>query len=120
MGISRLIYNTHLVPLQLKGLKLHGDAILSGGDHLPHAVLVGRILFGPARRADGAVQLGEEAAAGRWTHTQTVGRAKHAITASPPSVLRAKAGKPGEEQEALVAVTASLGSIIISSRIPVA
>lgn len=78
-----MIYNTHLVPLQLKGLKLHGDAILSGGDHLPHAVLVGRILFGPARRADGAVQLGEEAAAGRWTHTQTVGRAKHAITASP-------------------------------------
>lgn len=71
MGISCLISNTHLVPLQLEGLKLHGDAILSGGDHLPHAVFVGWILFGPAWRADGAVQLGEEPAAGRWTHTDS-------------------------------------------------
>lgn len=73
-GISSVTYNTHLVPLQLEGLELHGDAILRGGHHLPHAVLVGRILFGPAWRADGAVQLGEEAAAGRCRHRRQVGR----------------------------------------------
>lgn len=65
--LARATDGTHLVPLQLEGLELHGDAVLRGGDHLPHAVLVGRVLFGPARRADGAVQLGEQAAAGRWS-----------------------------------------------------
>lgn len=61
--------HTRLISLQLEGLKLHGDAILSGGDHLPHAVLVGRILFRPTRGADGPVQLREETATCRWKHT---------------------------------------------------
>lgn len=61
--------HTYLIPLQLKGLKLHGDAVLSGSDHLPNTVLVGRILFRPTGSADGPVQLGEETAACRWKHT---------------------------------------------------
>lgn len=50
----------HLVTLQLKGLKLHGDAILSWSDHLPHTVLVGWIFFGPARSANSPIQLRQE------------------------------------------------------------
>ena len=69
--LLRPIDTTRLVSLQLEGLKLHGDAILSGSDQLPHAVLVGRILFGPAGSADGAIQLRKEAAARRWTDTET-------------------------------------------------
>jgi len=66
--------HTYLISLQLEGLKLHGDAVLSGGDHLPHAVLVGRVLFRPAGRADGPVQLREETAARRCGHTAHVTR----------------------------------------------
>lgn len=60
--------HTHLISLQLEGLKLHGDAVLCGRDHLPHTVLVGWILFGPTGSADSPVQLGEETTTSRWKH----------------------------------------------------
>lgn len=49
--------SAYFISLQLKELELHGDAVLCGGDELPHAVLVGGVLLGPAGRGDGPVQL---------------------------------------------------------------
>lgn len=46
---------THLVAFKLERFKLHGDAILSGRDHLPHAVFVGWVFFRPARCANGPI-----------------------------------------------------------------
>lgn len=55
---------THIVSFGLEHVEHQSDAVLDGRHQLPHAVLVGRVFFGPAGGGEGAVQLGDEPAAG--------------------------------------------------------
>ncbi len=52
--------SAHIVPLRLEDVEEQRDAVLRGCHQLPDAVLVGRILFGPAWTGDGPIQLGDE------------------------------------------------------------
>lgn len=58
--------SAHVVALRLEEVEEQGDAVLGWGDQLPDAVLVGRILLGPAGAGDGAVQLGDVTSTGGW------------------------------------------------------
>lgn len=55
---------TYVVSFGLEHVKHQSDAVLGGRHQLPHAVLVGGVLFGPAGGGDGAIQLGDEPTAG--------------------------------------------------------
>lgn len=71
---------SHVIALSLEDVKEQGDAVLCGGDQLPDAVLVGRVLSGPPGAGDGPVELGDEASAGGctvrtrpgWRRTQVI------------------------------------------------
>lgn len=63
--------NAHVIALSLEDIKEQRDAVLRGGNQLPDAVFVWRVLSGPAWTGDGAIQLGNEASTGGWTeHTR--------------------------------------------------
>lgn len=55
--------SAHIVALGLEDVEEQRDAVLRGRHQLPDAVLVRRVLARPAGTRDGAVQLGDEAAA---------------------------------------------------------
>ena len=44
--------SAHVIALSLKDVKEQSDAVLRGGDQLPDAVLVWRVLSGPAWAGD--------------------------------------------------------------------
>lgn len=44
--------SAHVIALSLKDVKEQSDAVLRGGNQLPDAVLVWRVLSGPARTGD--------------------------------------------------------------------
>lgn len=56
--------SAHIVALSLEHVEEQGDAVLRGRHQLPDAVLVGRILLGPAWTGDGPIQLGDETPTG--------------------------------------------------------
>lgn len=55
--------SAHIVALGLEDVEEQRDTVLRGRHQLPDAVLVRRVLARPAGTRDGAVQLGDEAAA---------------------------------------------------------
>ena len=65
-----LIHNNpsaHIIALCLKDVKEQGDTVLGRGHQLPDAVLVGRVLSGPAGTGDRTIQLGDETSTGSCT-----------------------------------------------------
>lgn len=64
MDRETLLSLTHIVSFGLEQVKHQRDAILNGRHQLPHAVLVGRVFFGPSWGGEGAIQLGNEPTAG--------------------------------------------------------
>lgn len=47
--------SAHVIALSLEDVKEQSDAILCGGNQLPDAVLVWRVLSGPTRASDGTI-----------------------------------------------------------------
>lgn len=58
------IYITYIIPFSLKHIEHQSYTILNGRHQLPHTVLVGWVLFGPAGGGEGTIQLGDEPATG--------------------------------------------------------
>jgi len=54
----------HVIALSLEDVKEQSDAVLCGGNQLPDAVLVWRILSGPSWTGNRAIQLRNEASTG--------------------------------------------------------
>lgn len=72
----------HVVALGLEEVELQGDTVLGGGHQLPDAVFVRRVLLGPARAGDRAVELGEESATGSLTAALVGGQLVPRVTAA--------------------------------------
>lgn len=68
--------SAHVIALSLKDVKEQSDAVLRGGDQLPDAVLVWRVLSGPTRAGDWPIQLGDEAPTGSCTEKHNMARDK--------------------------------------------
>lgn len=66
MGNLHLTLLTYFIAFQFKKLKLHRDSVLAWCDHLPHAVFVWRVLFGPAGGGYGAIELRQKSSASSW------------------------------------------------------
>lgn len=81
---------SHVIALGLKDVKEQSDAVLRGGNQLPDAVLVGRVLSGPPWTGDGAIQFGDEASAGSWTEDKKQEETRKTVNICTDSVKQKK------------------------------